>query len=72
MLPVVSEMLGCPASRTALPPLLPATLAALVGKEKTTEAAAEPRERPGDGHGQGRSRLGPEGSWWGQRGGMEV
>lgn len=42
MLPVVSEMLGCPASRMAAPRPLPAALAGLAGNEKAIEAAMKP------------------------------
>lgn len=86
MLLVVSEMLGCPASRTASPPPLPAAPAKLAGKEKAIEvtngAAGEARGlswpgtvTPGDGHTRVRRACGgAEGVGWrceGRRAGSE-
>lgn len=70
MLPAVSEMLGCPARRMALPLLLPAALAVLAGKEKAIEAVMELQERPGtvmagDSHGRvWRAHGGAAGVGW--------
>lgn len=68
---------GCRARRTASPPLLPAALAVLAGKEKAIEVVTELQERPGmvtagDSHSRGQSRPGLEGMRRSRRGGMEV